>query len=64
MRFLNNSNGGKEPSQSILEIGVENALKQTYFDKDSFDKRDGNYAKTKLPSNNTKSQCTRKDLEW
>ena len=64
MRFLDNSNGGKVPSKSILEVGVKTALQQTYFDQDSFAKRDGDYVRTKLQTNSKILNCNSKDLEW
>ena len=55
MRFLNNQNGRKEPTESILDVGVEQALKQSYFDKASFVKRDGDYKVT---------ACADEKLDW
>jgi radical S-adenosyl methionine domain-containing protein 2 len=43
LRFLDCSNGGKIPSKSILEVGVEAALMQAGFDDDAFMKRGGVY---------------------
>lgn len=43
MRFLNCTQGVKMPTKSILEVGVENALKDSGFDQDSFYKRGGIY---------------------
>lgn len=63
MCFLNNVNGRKEPSKSILDVGVEAALKPTFFDSNMFMKRDGNYAKT--VSRQKRSTIYRnKDFEW
>jgi len=39
--FLDCSGGGKVPSQSILDVGVETALHQAGFDLDMFHKRGG-----------------------
>jgi radical S-adenosyl methionine domain-containing protein 2 len=36
MRFLNCQNGSKSPTDSILEVGVNNALKQAGFNKNAF----------------------------
>ncbi|EFA09512.1 S-adenosylmethionine-dependent nucleotide dehydratase RSAD2 [Tribolium castaneum] len=43
MRFLDCTSGSKVPSKSILDIGVENALKFSGFDEDMFKKRGGFY---------------------
>ena len=45
MRFLNK--GVKGPTGSILDIGVEAAMADVYWDEDSFDKRGGIYDWTK-----------------
>jgi radical S-adenosyl methionine domain-containing protein 2 len=41
MRFLDRD--GRQPSPSILEVGVQRALSSVYWDKDSFDERGGVY---------------------
>lgn len=41
MRFLNK--GIKAPTGSILDIGVEAAMADVYWDEDSFDQRGGIY---------------------
>ena len=41
MRFLNK--GVKEPTKSILEIGVEAALEDVDWDEDGFNERGGVY---------------------
>ncbi|VEU35606.1 unnamed protein product [Pseudo-nitzschia multistriata] len=41
LRFLDCSAGGKVPSASILEVGVETALRQAGFDADMFRQRGG-----------------------
>lgn len=41
MCFLNCSDGGKVPSESILQVGVERALSQAGFDEASFESRGG-----------------------
>lgn len=41
MRFLDRD--GREPSKSILEIGVKEALQQVTWDKESFVERGGVY---------------------
>lgn len=41
LRFLNCAGGGKVPSRSILEVGVEAALMEAGFDQDKFEERGG-----------------------
>ena len=48
MRFLNK--GVKAPTGSILDIGVEAAMADVYWDTYSFEKRGGIYDWTKAPS--------------
>ena len=43
LRLLNSANGGKVPSGSILDVGVEKALGQAEFDHGTFQKRGGVY---------------------
>ena len=43
MRFLNCRDGGKNPTQSILEVGVEEALENSGFDPVLFQERGGIY---------------------
>uniref|UniRef100_A0A8C3PI73 S-adenosylmethionine-dependent nucleotide dehydratase RSAD2 n=1 Tax=Calidris pygmaea TaxID=425635 RepID=A0A8C3PI73_9CHAR len=47
MRFLNCRNGRKEPSKSILDVGVEAAIKFSGFDESMFLKRGGKYVWSK-----------------
>ncbi|KAL8172835.1 UNVERIFIED_CONTAM: Radical S-adenosyl methionine domain-containing protein 2 [Gekko kuhli] len=47
MRFLNCRNGRKEPSRSILDVGVENAIQFSGFDEKMFFKRGGKYVWSK-----------------
>ena len=47
MRFLNCRNGRKEPSKSILDVGVEAAIKFSGFDEKMFLKRGGKYVWSK-----------------
>lgn len=47
MRFLNCANGRKEPSRSILDVGVEDAIKFSGFDENMFFKRGGKYVWSK-----------------
>lgn len=42
LRFLDRT--GQQPSRSILEVGVEKALRSVFWDKESFEKRGGVYA--------------------
>ena len=39
MRFLDNSNGRKDPSKSILDVGVKAALDKSGFDEEILVKR-------------------------
>lgn len=41
MCFLNCQDGGKRPGRSLLEVGVQEALKDAGFDEDQFFKRGG-----------------------
>ncbi|KAJ6654074.1 hypothetical protein lerEdw1_007500 [Lerista edwardsae] len=43
MRFLNCANGRKEPSRSILDVGVKDAIQFSGFDEKMFFKRGGKY---------------------
>ena len=52
LRFLNKGVG--KPTQSILEIGVDAALENVYWDEDGFEKRGGVYEWTK----------SEQDLDW
>ncbi|XP_003464994.1 S-adenosylmethionine-dependent nucleotide dehydratase RSAD2 [Cavia porcellus] len=47
MRFLNCTQGRKEPSKSILDVGVEQAIKFSGFDEKMFLKRGGKYVWSK-----------------
>ncbi|KAK0684744.1 RSAD2 protein, partial [Pygoscelis papua] len=47
MRFLNCRNGRKEPSKSILDVGVEAAIKFSGFDEKMFLRRGGKYVWSK-----------------
>mmetsp|Transcript_3302 Transcript_3302/g.6857 ORF Transcript_3302/g.6857 Transcript_3302/m.6857 type:complete len:388 (-) Transcript_3302:423-1586(-) len=51
MCFLDCSKGGKVPSESILDVGVEKALDQAGFDYDAFHKRGGIYEWTREREN-------------
>ncbi|XP_028393239.1 radical S-adenosyl methionine domain-containing protein 2-like isoform X2 [Dendronephthya gigantea] len=47
MRFLDNTNGTKKPSKSILDVGVQDALNDSGFDEQMFFKRGGKYVWSK-----------------
>ncbi|XP_016054690.1 PREDICTED: radical S-adenosyl methionine domain-containing protein 2 [Miniopterus natalensis] len=47
MRFLNCRKGRKDPSKSILDVGVEEAIKFSGFDEQTFLKRGGKYVWSK-----------------
>lgn len=47
MRFLNCRKGRKDPSKSILDVGVEEAIKCSGFDEAAFLKRGGKYVWSK-----------------
>lgn len=47
MRFLNCRAGRKDPSPSILDVGVEEAIKFSGFDQQAFLKRGGKYVWSK-----------------
>jgi len=47
MRFLDCTNGSKEPSRSVLDVGVDNALVFSGFDEHMFLKRGGKYTWSK-----------------
>ena len=43
MRFLDSSGGRKDPSLSILDVGVKAAMDKSGFDENKFFKRGGKY---------------------
>ncbi|XP_053564921.1 radical S-adenosyl methionine domain-containing protein 2 [Bombina bombina] len=51
MRFLDCREGRKDPSKSILDVGVENAIKFSGFDEKMFFKRGGKYVWSKSDLN-------------
>jgi len=55
LRFLDCSENGKIPSQSILEVGVERALSQAGFDDAMFQKRGGIFEWTRDRGGNNNS---------
>lgn len=58
MRFLNCTEGGKKPSKSILDVGVQDALDDSGFDEEMFLQRGGVYHWSKQGAPDLK------DLEW
>jgi radical S-adenosyl methionine domain-containing protein 2 len=59
MRFLNCTKDGKEPSESILQVGVQIALEQSGFDREMFVNRGGIYDWT-----NNQSCSSSPELDW
>ena len=53
-RFLDNTNGKKTPSASILDVGVQQALSFSGFDEKMFLVRGGRYIWSKKD----------RDMEW
>ena len=49
MRFLDNTSGSKVPSNSILDVGIPDALNHSGFDERAFFKRGGRYRWSKSP---------------
>lgn len=47
MRFLDCTQGRKDPSKSILDVGVSEAIKFSGFDEAMFKKRGGQYVWSK-----------------
>jgi len=52
MRFLDCTQGGKTPSQSILDVGVASAISRSGHDEAAFIRRKGIYAWSKEPRDN------------
>ena len=63
--FLDSSTDGKIPSKSILEVGVQEALKQSGFDANKFHARGGVYDWSRLDATNG-GGCSESNpaLEW
>lgn len=57
MRFLNCRNGKKEPSASLLDVGVQHALRGSGFDEQAFIERGGVYVWSK-------HQLVEGSLDW
>lgn len=58
LRFLNNTEGDKRPTESILDIGVEKGLNDAGFDEHQFKKRDGDFYMKETNDSNTDNQST------
>eukprot|EP01125_Pyxidicula_operculata_P008899 TRINITY_DN2942_c0_g1_i3.p1 TRINITY_DN2942_c0_g1~~TRINITY_DN2942_c0_g1_i3.p1 ORF type:complete len:350 (+),score=84.04 TRINITY_DN2942_c0_g1_i3:70-1119(+) len=56
MRFLDSSNGGKVPSESLLDVGVKKAMEGSGFDNIKFVHRGGKYDWQR--DNNTQASTT------
>lgn len=52
MRFLNCTTGGKIPTKSILDVGVNEALNKAGFDEKAFLRRGGKFQWSKPKSDN------------
>ena len=48
MRFLDCTQGRKDPSKSILDVGVNEAIKFSGFDEAMYKKRGGHYMWSKV----------------
>eukprot|EP00794_Sanderia_malayensis_P016701 gene16701-18395_t len=57
-RFLDNGSGKQVPSESILEVGVEEAMKSSGFKQQKYLDRGGRYNWTK------ESVCQNQNLDW
>ena len=55
---------GREPSKSILDVGVEKALSQVFWDKDSFIERGGVYDWSRLETEQGCGTEENSDLIW
>lgn len=70
MRFLDKGDGPMKKSQSLLDVGVYNAMKQVAWDKGAFDKRGGIYEwrKPQVPGGAEGGGCgggsDQKELQW
>ena len=60
LRFLDCSSNKKIPTKPILEIGVQEAMKQSGFDSEMFRKRGGFYEWTKQDHVPISSACAQK----
>ena len=62
MRFLDRD--GRKPSGSILDVGVDTALGQVFWDKDSFMERGGVYDWSRLGSDQGCGTDEHSELSW
>jgi radical S-adenosyl methionine domain-containing protein 2 len=59
MRFLDRD--GRDPSHSILEVGVHNALSSVFWDEEAFKERGGVYD---WKRDDRSGAIPKKELEW
>lgn len=64
MRFLDSSDGGKVPSQSILEVGVAAAMAKSGYDPQKFVNRGGIYEWTRQMSKDDSGGCQSECIDW
>jgi len=64
MRFLNCTTNGKLPSESILKVGVEQALQQSGWDNEMFEARGGVYDWSKQSTNTDACGSCDPKMEW
>ncbi|KAK2055443.1 radical SAM enzyme [Colletotrichum caudatum] len=65
MRFLDKGNGPMKKSDSLLEVGVKEAMRQVKWDKGAFDKRGGVYEWQKPQTESDSCDgAAKKELEW
>jgi len=64
MRFLNCTKNRKDPTESILKVGVKEALQQSGWDDEGFLSRGGVYSWTKASIEPTGCGSLPKELEW
>lgn len=65
MRFLDKGDGDEKVSESILDVGVQKAIKQIRWDQEEFWKRGGVYEWTKPEMTGCSSGgVVDKMLEW
>ncbi|KAK1997264.1 radical SAM enzyme [Colletotrichum falcatum] len=62
-RFLDKGNGPMKTSDSLLDVGVKEAMRQVKWDKGAFDKRGGVYEWQK-PQTGSCNSAAKKELEW
>lgn len=67
MRFLDCRDGAKKPSEPLLKVGVQNALKQSGFDEAMFVERGGIYdwsKNYKLDKDSIQCNSMKVELDW